>query len=99
MCDLIYFPRNTYPIKELIDSLSYGIPVICDPEQEGNTEDKIVSEFEQYIFIGSLKEGIKWFENHPRELFEMIVNGQEYVKKEYAPERVARQWKEALIGL
>lgn len=74
-----------------VDALESGRFVITDsPEVYGSLKD--------YIYIGDIKQGIKWFKENPREALRMILLGQDVVRHTYNDLVIADMWEIALTG-
>jgi hypothetical protein len=72
-----------------IDALAAGKFVITD-------NSSIYGELKDYIFIGDIDEGIKFYLGYPKKAQEMIRLGQHYVFNQYKDKEIARLWKENL---
>ena len=51
-------------------------------------------EFAPYIWVGDVREGIKWALNNREEACQKILKGQEFVRERNSPARIAAQWME-----
>jgi hypothetical protein len=52
--------------------------------------------YAEFAWLGEdLCEGLRWAINHPREVLERIVRGQEHIDQKHSPEAVARFWLKA----
>lgn len=50
------------------------------------------------IYIGDIVDGVRWCLEHKSEVLWRTKSAQEYVREEYAPQRIAKLWKQALFG-
>lgn len=48
------------------------------------------------IYIGDISDGVRWALSHGDEVLRRIAASQEYVAREYSPERIGDQWIKAL---
>lgn len=48
------------------------------------------------IYIGDISDGVAWTMEHDQEVLARIAASQAYVRSEYAPQRIARAWLQAL---
>ncbi len=51
-------------------------------------------EFKPFMWLGDVREGIKWALANREEVCAKIKMGQEYVREAYAPRTIAKQWME-----
>ena len=55
-------------------------------------------EFAPYIWIGDVRDGIRWAFNNREEVCQKLVSGQEYVRARNSPEQIAAQWTAAFVS-
>lgn len=55
-------------------------------------------EFEDLMWIGDIRKGLKWAKNHPNECIERVKACQQHISK-YSPERIGKLWLEALQSI
>lgn len=53
-------------------------------------------EFSPWMWIGDIREGMKWFEENQEEAIKRVRNCQDYVKVRYSPKEIAQQWLNVL---
>jgi len=51
-------------------------------------------ELKDFMFVGDLKEGVRFFLSHPGKVEKMILRGQNHIRLNYSPEVIAKQWQE-----
>lgn len=57
------------------------------------------SEFEDFIWIGDVREGIEWALNNRQEACAKVTAGQEYIRDRFSPQSIGRQWGEMFRSL
>lgn len=50
------------------------------------------------IYTGNIEDGVEWALTHKHEVIQRIRHSQQYVKREYSPERIAQLWVKAING-
>lgn len=53
-------------------------------------------EFSNWMWIGDIRNGMKWFEENQEEAIKRVRNCQDYVKERYSPKEIAQQWLNVL---
>lgn len=53
-------------------------------------------EFDKFMWIGDIKEGMIWFENNKNEAIKRVGNCQDYIRDRYSPKTIAGQWLKVL---
>jgi hypothetical protein len=51
------------------------------------------------IYVGNIGDGVKWALDHQDEVIGRIKRSQEYIRGEYSPEKVGKQWLKALESI
>lgn len=98
--DLIVLPSNaessTKAVKSpnrLVNGLWAGRFVVAHPLPS-------YEEFTEYAWVGeNIADGVRWALENPRESYQRIVRGQEYVEKRYSPFAAAREWEQAIAAV
>jgi hypothetical protein len=50
-------------------------------------------QFKDYIWIGDVAEGLRWFNQNPEEACNKIAAGQEYSRERFSPQAIGAQWR------
>lgn len=50
-------------------------------------------QFRPFVWIGSVSEGIRWFEANREEAWNKVKAGQEYVRERFSPWTIGQQWR------
>ena len=74
--------------NRLIDGLQQGRFVIANEGVDSYTKLK------DYIYLGNIKDGLKWALNNKEQVIEKIKLGQEYIKNNHSPEVIGKRWIE-----
>lgn len=53
-------------------------------------------EFSPWMWIGDIRDGMKWFEENHEEAIKRVRNCQDYVRVRYSPKEIAHQWLNVL---
>jgi len=77
---------STKSPNRAVDSLFSGKFVITDNEQ-------IFGELKDYIWIGDMKEGLKYYLDNPTEVYNKLIEGQQFVADRYNHKEIFNQWK------
>lgn len=91
-CALVVLPTDDRIAKSanrLIEAARNGRFVIAGPLPAHD-------EFKPYMWIGDIREGVKWATDHPAECEERIKSCQRYFREKYSPESIGKQWAEVL---
>ena len=48
---------------------------------------------QRFIWCGDINEGIKWAINNPKEVKQKVEEGQRFVKNNFTPETITKQWE------
>lgn len=75
--------------NRLINSLRMG----CFPIVGNNPSHK---EFRRFCWVGNIKTGIDWAKAFQSDLNGLVKEGQEYVSRNYSPEKVGIYWKDII---
>lgn len=54
-------------------------------------------QFEPYVWIGNVRDGVHWARQHREEACSKIAAGQDYIRKRFSPQSIGSQWA-ALFG-
>lgn len=93
--EVVIIPRISTPEAKYkspnraIDALHAGRFVIAESEE-------VYGELVDFIFLGSIEEGIDFYKRNPQEVEVMIKNGQQYALDNYNHKKVCEQWVSAL---
>lgn len=98
-CDVVIIPQDMKnPAKlakthnRIVDSFRAGRFVIASPVDA-------YLDFKEWAYIGDIREGLDWLKEQPREEIERrIGEAQEFIRKTFNPERIGRQWEQALLN-
>jgi hypothetical protein len=93
--DIVLLPRSKYEWAQTkspnrcVDAINAGAFVISDfPEVYG--------EFEDFIYLGDIQQGLKYYKENSGLILEQIAAGQRYVDNKYNNSVVLRAWERAL---
>lgn len=96
-----HFPVVVIPTKGLrfwtkekspnraVDAIHSGCFVITDSPE-------IYGELEPYIYLGNIVDGLRYYEEHNKEIYNKIRDGQKFVSDKYSHEVIYNQWTTAL---
>lgn len=56
------------------------------------------AQFAPYIWIGNVKDGIRWALNNREEACNKITQGQKYTQERFSPKRIGEQWMEVFAS-
>ncbi len=56
-------------------------------------------EFKEWMWIGDIREGVKWLSDNHAEAIERITDCQNYIRDRYSPARIGKLWFNALRQL
>jgi hypothetical protein len=93
--DVVIIPKINTPEAKMkspnraVDALHAGRFVIAESEE-------VYGELHDFIFLGSIEEGLDFYRNNPEKVLEMIKKGQEYVLTKYNHKAVTEAWMKAL---
>ena len=73
----------------MIESIRQGVFVVAEPMPA-------YEEFKEWMYIGNIKEGLRWVKENKQSLQKRIEDAQDYVRKKFAPEVIAEQWQSSL---
>lgn len=51
-------------------------------------------ELKDFMYVGDIQEGLKFFLMNQKKVGKMISNGQEYIRMHYTPEAIAQKWQD-----
>lgn len=71
--------------NRLINSIRAGCFAIC-------MDHPAYREFRDFVWVGQFATGLKWTEHFRADLNDRILAGQAYVRKNYSPEAIGKQW-------
>ena len=74
--------------NRLIDGLQQGRFVIANEGVDSYTKLK------DYIYLGNIKDGLKWALNNKEQVLEKIKLGQKYIQENHSPEIIGSKWIE-----
>ena len=74
--------------NRLIDGLQQGKFVIANKGVDSYEKLK------DYIFLGSIKDGLNWALNNKEQVLEKIKLGQQYIQENHSPEMIGKKWIE-----
>lgn len=78
--------------NRLLNALRSGCFPVCShhPSYE---------EFRQFCWLGDPHTAIKWLSEFRTITDELVLEGQEYIRDKYSPERIGRLWQDALASI
>tara|TARA_Y100001951_G_scaffold104384_2_gene115819 strand:+ start:1102 stop:2139 length:1038 start_codon:yes stop_codon:yes gene_type:complete len=92
-CDLTIIPCDEESrckgANRMIESIRQGVFVVAEPMPA-------YEEFKEWMYIGNIKEGLRWVKENKQSLQKRIEDAQDYVRKKFAPEVIAEQWQSSL---
>jgi hypothetical protein len=95
MYDIVVIPLISTPEARLksanraVDALHSGRFVIAESEE-------VYGELHDFIFLGSIEEGLEFYKKYPERVIDMIKKGQEYVLEKYNHKAICEQWVNAI---
>lgn len=91
-CAIVLIPtdeRKGKSANRLIEAVRNGRFVVAGPLPAHD-------EFEEFMWIGDIREGIEWAKSHKEECIERVKRCQDYIRDKYSPETIGKMWLEAL---
>ncbi len=85
--DVVVLPE-TAPYKSAnraVEAIRMGCFVVAEPHPS--------LEAIPGIWVGSLREGVQWAQQHPQQCREQLTQSQAFVREQYSPAHVANAWK------
>lgn len=78
--------------NRLIESVRAGKFVVAEPLPA-------YEEFARFMWVGDLKEGVKWAASHKDECLKRVKHCQDYIRERYSPERIGAMWEGVLSSI
>lgn len=78
--------------NRLLDSIMSGCFAVCG-------EHPAYREFREFVWVGKVETGLKWFQVNQDDLNSLVAEAQGYVEANYSPEIIGNQWKRLLESL
>jgi hypothetical protein len=91
-CAVVILPTGKSPCKSanrMIEAIRAGKFVVANPMPA-------YEPFHRYAFIGNIREGVDWAHANQEEALELVRRGQEYVRANFSPEAIGKQWLDVL---
>lgn len=96
--DIVFIPQNDKQAatnsspNRIVDSIRAGKFVVTNNEL-------LKQEFGEFIFIGDLEDGIKYYVTYPDFVKEAILAGQKYINETYSPKVVGQLWEDFFLDI
>ena len=96
-CDAVIIPQDLSDLTKIakthnriVDSFRAGKFVVASPVDA-------YLDFKDYAYLGDVKEGIEWLKKqNTEEIEKRIAGAQEFIRKTFVPEIIAKQWEKVL---
>jgi len=75
--------------NRLLDSIMAGCFVVAG-------DHPAYREFREFVWVGKVETGLKWFHVNQEDLNELVTEGQKYIESKYSHEIIGNQWKSLL---
>jgi hypothetical protein len=102
-CDVVVIPVNREPGDKMPNGLAKTAARVVGALRRGRfpITERIDSyeQFEKWIWLGGIIEGLEWVQKQDRwDITQRISTAQAYVRANFSPRHVARQWERACVS-
>ena len=92
-CDVVIIPNDGMDsakgANRIIEAIRQGIFVVAEP-------CPAYQEFDKFMYIGNIKEGLKWCKANKGEIQGRIQKAQDHIREKYAPKQITEQWSKLI---